>query len=104
MPGLFFKEDSTVKIEINERQLSAHASPIEAQQLVAELVAINWPCVYVDKNTPACWDFDGEQYILNAFELDFELISEELWPTDGYSWQVVPENFPDLDKAPGEFL
>lgn len=91
-----------MKIEINERQMSAHATQIHAEQLVAELQAIHWPVVYVPADTPAVWDFDGEQYILNAFEIDFDLISEELWPTDGYSWEVTPENkFPDLETAPG---
>lgn len=98
-----------MKIQINEKQLSAHATQIHAEMLIAELAAIGWPAVYVPADTPACWDFDGERYILNAFEIDFELISEELWPGD-YSWEVIPENrfpvtaFNDHDKAPGKFI
>lgn len=72
-----------MKIQINERHVSPHATKEHAEQLIAVLRAEGWPVEY---SAGKClWDFNSHHGLF-AFETDFERFRDELCPA--YVWYI----------------
>ena len=75
------REELSMKIQINETQLSAHAKREQADLLIEALKEKGWPVEYTPG--PAVWEF-GSIHQLYEFEGAFDTLNEELFPPVSY--------------------